>query len=127
MTARGEKRRLIKEGRAVAPVSDGTGVNRERKGETKGETRDAGTCVSHGLPMATHAANVRGYRPALVQDNAACMYSRRECTYSICIHTHTHIHIRNSPRRLYYTTYYYAHVQWKTGGQVRVRPHTWPS
>ena len=28
-----------------------------------GETRDAGTCVSHGLPMATHAANVRGYRP----------------------------------------------------------------
>lgn len=33
----------------------------------KGERRDAGTCVSHGLPMATHAANARvigaSYRP----------------------------------------------------------------
>jgi len=31
------------------------------------ERRDAGTCVSHGLPIATHAANARvigaSYRP----------------------------------------------------------------
>ena len=77
------KRRLIKEGRAVAPVSDGTGVNRERKGQT----RDAGTCVSHGLPMATHAANVRGYKPALVQDNAACIRAEREY-YTIRTHVY---------------------------------------
>lgn len=40
----------------------GDGVRRE-----KGERRDAGTCVSHGLPIATHAANARvigtSYRP----------------------------------------------------------------
>lgn len=37
------------------------------KGKRKGERRDAGTCVSHGLPIATHAANARiigaSYRP----------------------------------------------------------------
>ena len=38
-----------------------------------GETRDAGTCVSHGLPMATHAANVRGYRPT--RSGQRCLYT----------------------------------------------------
>lgn len=40
---------------------------REVVREEKGERRDAGTCVSHGLPIATHAANARvigaSYRP----------------------------------------------------------------
>lgn len=47
-----------------------------------GETRDAGTCVSHGLPMATHAANVRGYRPYSFRTTLP-VHVREKRTYSI--------------------------------------------
>lgn len=51
----------------------------ERKNDRKegekgrdGKRRDAGTCVSHGLPIATHAANARvigaSYRPLYIPD-----------------------------------------------------------
>lgn len=76
--------------------------------------------------MATHAANVRGY--ALVQDNAACIRAERN-TYVQYIYVYVYIYtyIRNSTRRLYYYVLRTPALQWETGGQVRVRPHTWPS
>lgn len=90
-----------------------------------GETRDAGTCVSHGLPMATHAANVRGYRPYSFRTTLP-VHVREKRAYSIrnsvgCTTTRTTTRLYNGKREVRFVCVHTrGRVNWF---RLRVRCH----